>query len=68
MHNMASRGKSDKQKCSATEMLLSADTYTTPSRTLCMRGMRQIIVEVVMDYPLIGIPVLDDMVSRRVFN
>jgi hypothetical protein len=30
MLNMASRGQSDKQKCSATEMLMSAVTITTP--------------------------------------
>jgi hypothetical protein len=45
MLNMAIRGESDKQTCSATEMLLSAMTITTPSGPLCMRGVRQIIVE-----------------------
>jgi hypothetical protein len=62
MLNMAIRGESDKQKCSATEMLMSAVTITTPSRPLCMRGVRQIIVEEDMDHPLIGRPVLDEMV------
>jgi hypothetical protein len=37
MLNMAIRGKSDKQTCSATEMLMSAVTITTPSGPLCMR-------------------------------
>jgi hypothetical protein len=45
MLNMANRGESDKQTCSATEMLLSAVAITTPSGPLCMRGVRQIIVE-----------------------
>jgi hypothetical protein len=53
MMNMAIRGKSDKQTCSATEMLMSAVTITTPSRHLCMRGVRQIIIEEDMDHPLI---------------
>jgi hypothetical protein len=57
MLNMAIRGESDKQKCSAKEMLLSAVTITTPSGPLCMRGVRQIIVEEDMDHPLIGRPV-----------
>jgi hypothetical protein len=61
MLNMSIRGKSDKQKCSAKEMLMSAVTITTPSGTLCMRGVRQIIVEEDMDHPLIGRPVLDEM-------
>jgi hypothetical protein len=61
MLNMASRGESDKQTCSATEMLMSAVTITTPSGPLCMRGVRQIIVEEDMDHPLIGRPVLDEM-------
>jgi hypothetical protein len=59
--NMAVRGESDKQTCSATEMLMSAVTITTPSGPLCMRGVRQIIVEEDMDHPLIGRPVLDEM-------
>jgi hypothetical protein len=58
---MAIRGESDKQTCSATEMLMSAVTITTPSGPLCMRGVRQIIVEEQMDHPLIGRPVLDEM-------
>jgi hypothetical protein len=58
MLNMAIRSESDKQKCSAKEMLMSAVTITTPSRPLCMRGVRQIIVEEDMDHPLIGRPVL----------
>jgi hypothetical protein len=45
MLNMAIRRESDKQTCSATEMLMSAVTITTPSGPLCMRGVRQIIVE-----------------------
>jgi hypothetical protein len=59
--NMAIRGESDKQTCSATEMLMSAVTIATPSVPLCMRGVRQIIVEEDMDHPLIGRPVLDEM-------
>jgi hypothetical protein len=58
---MAVRSESDKQTCSATTMLLSAKTITTPSGPLCMRGVRQIIVEEDMDHPLIGRPVLDEM-------
>jgi hypothetical protein len=61
MLNMAIRGENDKQTCSATEMLMSAVTITTPSGPLCMRGVRQIIVEEDMDHPLIGRPVLDEM-------
>jgi hypothetical protein len=61
MLNMAIRGESDKQKCSAKEMLLSAVTITTPSGPLCMRGVRQIIVREDMDHPLIRRPVLDEM-------
>jgi hypothetical protein len=61
MLNMAIRGESDKQTCSATEMLMSAVTITTPSGPLCMRGVRQIIVEEDMDHSLIGRPVLDEM-------
>jgi hypothetical protein len=61
MLNMAISGESDKQTCSATEMLMSAVTITTPSGPLCMRGVRQIIVEEDMDHPLIGRPVLDEM-------
>jgi hypothetical protein len=53
MLNMAVRGESNKQKCSAKEMLMSAVTFTTPSGPLCMRGVRQIIVEEDMDHPLI---------------
>jgi hypothetical protein len=45
MLNLAIRGESDKQTCSATEMLMSAVTITTPSGPLCMHGVRQIIVE-----------------------
>jgi hypothetical protein len=56
MLNMDIRGESDKQTCSATEMLMSAMTVTTPSDPLCMRGVRQIIVEEDMDHPLIGNP------------
>jgi hypothetical protein len=61
MLNMAIRGESDKQTCGATEMLMSAVTITTPSGPLCVRGVRQIIVEEDMDHPLIGRPVLDEM-------
>jgi hypothetical protein len=61
MLNMAIRGQSDKQMCRATEILMSAVTITTPSGPLCMRGVRQIIVEEDMDYLLIGRPVLDEM-------
>jgi hypothetical protein len=61
MLNMSIRGEGDKQTCSATEILMSAVTVTTPSGPLCMRGVRQIIVEEDMDHPLIGRPVLDEM-------
>jgi hypothetical protein len=61
MLSMAIRGESEKQKSSATEMLMSAVTFTMPSGPLCMRGVRQIIVEEDMDHPLIGRPVLDEM-------
>jgi hypothetical protein len=61
MLNMAIRGESDRQKCSAKEMLMSAVNITTPSGPLCMHGVRQIIVEEDMDHPLIGRPVLDEM-------
>jgi hypothetical protein len=61
MLNMAIRGESDKQTCSATEMLMSAVTITTPSGPLRMRGVRKIIVEEDMDHPLIGRPDLDEM-------
>jgi hypothetical protein len=61
MLNMAIRGESDKQTCSATEMLMSAMTITTTSGPLCMRRVRKIIVEEDMDHPLIGRPVLDEM-------
>jgi hypothetical protein len=61
MLNMATRGEGDKQMCSATEMPMSAVTITTPSRPLCMRGVRQIIVGEDMNHPLIGRPVLDEM-------
>jgi hypothetical protein len=59
--NMDIRGEGDKQTCSATEMLMSAVTITTPSGPLCMRGVRQFIVEEDMDHQLIGRPVLDEM-------
>jgi hypothetical protein len=59
--NMDTRGEGDKQTCSATEMLMSAVTITTPSGPLWMRGVRQIIVEEDMDHPLIGRLVLDEM-------
>jgi hypothetical protein len=61
MLNMAIRGESDKQTCSAQEMLISEVTITTQSGLLCMPGVRQIIVEEDMDHPLIGRPVLDEM-------
>jgi hypothetical protein len=61
MLNMAIVGENDKQMCSATEILMSAVTITTPSGPLCMRGVRQIIVEEGMDNPLIGRPVIDEM-------
>jgi hypothetical protein len=61
MLNMAIRDGIDKQKCSAQETLMSALTITTPSGPLCMRGVRQIIVEEDMDHSLIGRPVLDEM-------
>jgi hypothetical protein len=60
MLNIAIRGESDTQKCSVTEMLMSAVTIATPSGSLCMSGVRQIIVEEDMDDPLIGSPVLDE--------
>jgi hypothetical protein len=59
--SMSIRGASEKQTCSATEMLMSAVTITTPSGPLCMRGVRQIIVKEDTDYPLIGGLVLDEM-------
>jgi hypothetical protein len=59
---MAIRAESDKQTCSATEMLMSAVTITTPSGPLFTRGVRQIIVEEDMDHPLTGRPEgLDEM-------
>jgi hypothetical protein len=61
MPNMAIGGESDKQTCSATDILMSAVTITTPSGPLCMRGVRKIIVEEDMEHPLIGRPVLDKM-------
>jgi hypothetical protein len=61
MLNMAIRGESDKQTCSATEMLMSAGKIATPSGPLYMREVRQIIVEEDMDHPLIARPVLDEM-------
>jgi hypothetical protein len=61
MLNMDIRGESDKKTCSATEMLMSAVTITSPSGPLCMLGVLQIIVEEEMDHPLIGRPVLDEM-------
>jgi hypothetical protein len=61
MLNMAIRGKNDKQKCSAKEIIMSAVTITTPSGPLYMRGVRQIIVEEDMEHPLIERPVLDEM-------
>jgi hypothetical protein len=61
MLNMAIRGESDKQTCSAMEMLMSAVTIITPSGPLYMREVRQIIVEEDMDQLLIGRPVLDEM-------
>jgi hypothetical protein len=61
MPNMAIRREGDKQTCSATEMLMSAVTITTPSGPLCMRGVRQIIAVEDMDHPLIGRPVMDEM-------
>jgi hypothetical protein len=61
MLNIAIRGERDMQTCSATEMLMSAVTITTPSGPSCIRGVRQIIVEEDMDHPLIGSPVLDEM-------
>jgi hypothetical protein len=61
MISMAIRGESDKQKCSATDMLMSSVTITTPSGPLCMRGVHQIVVEEETDHPLIGRPVLDEM-------
>jgi hypothetical protein len=39
MLNMAIRGESDKQTCSATMMLMSAVTITTPSGPLYVRGV-----------------------------
>jgi hypothetical protein len=61
MLNMDIRGERTKQKCSTTEMFMSAMTIMTPSGPLCMCGLRHIIVEEEMDYPLIGRPVLDEM-------
>jgi hypothetical protein len=61
MLNMDIRCENDKQKCKATQILMSTVTITTPSGTLCMRRVRQIIVEEDMDHPFIGRPVLDEM-------
>jgi hypothetical protein len=58
---MAIRCESNKQTFSAQDMLMSAVTFATPSEPLCMRGVRQIIVEEDMDHPLIGRPVLGEM-------
>jgi hypothetical protein len=41
---------------------MSTVAITTPSGPLCMRGVRQIIVEEEMDHSLILRPVLDEMV------
>jgi hypothetical protein len=60
MLNIAIRGESDKQKCSATKMLISAVTITTLPVPFYMQEVRQIIVEEDMDHPLIGRPVLDE--------
>jgi hypothetical protein len=59
--NMDIRGESDKHKCSAMEMLMSAVTITTPLGSLFMRGVRQITVEEDIDHPLIGRSVLDEI-------
>jgi hypothetical protein len=64
--NMAIRGESDKQKCSAQEMLMSAVTITTPLGPLWMRGVPQIIVEEDMDHPLIERPALVEIVLWQV--
>jgi hypothetical protein len=61
MLNIAIRGESDEQACSAKEMLMSAVTITTPSGPQCMRGVQQIIFEEDMDHPLIGRQVLEEM-------
>jgi hypothetical protein len=61
MRNMAIRGESDKQKCSAMDSLMIAVTITTPSGPLSVRGVRQIIVEEDKDHLLIVRPVLDEM-------
>jgi hypothetical protein len=45
MLDMAIRGKSDKQKCRATEMLMSTVTIMKPSGPQHMRGVGQIIAE-----------------------
>jgi hypothetical protein len=58
--NVAIRGEIDKQKCSASEIHMSVVTITMTS-PLCMRGVRLIIIEEDLDYPLIGRPVLDEM-------
>jgi hypothetical protein len=64
MLNMAIRGEGDKKTCSATEMLMSAVTITTPSGSLCMLGVRQIIVDEDMDHPLNRMLVFDAMGCR----
>jgi hypothetical protein len=61
MLNMVIRGESDKQTGSAPEMLVSAVTITTPSGSLCSRGVRQIIVEEYLNHLLIERPVLDEI-------
>jgi hypothetical protein len=40
MLKMDIRGERGRQKCSATEMLMSAATISTPLEPLCMRGVR----------------------------
>jgi hypothetical protein len=40
---------------------MSEVTITTPSRPMCIRGVRQIIVEEDMVHPLIGRPVLEEI-------
>jgi hypothetical protein len=62
MLNIAIRGESDKQKYSATKMLMSAVTISTMSGPLCTRGVRQINVEEEMGHPLIGRTVLDETI------
>jgi hypothetical protein len=68
MLNMAIRGEKDNQKSSVKDMLMSAVTITTPTGPLCMRGVRQFIVEEDMDHPLICSAAQTNVVLRTVMS